>query len=116
MYDNAEGPSLPRQMQTNMNSGVGMQATSGLAVPPPRSEIAAQLEISSKAGHVIHDMIDQLESRLSPVLLPMHPENAKEGGSCASGSTQIAAILAEHNQRLGGAIGRLQTLIDRIGV
>lgn len=81
-----------------------------------RSEIAEQMENTDKGLAVLHQSIDPLEQRLAPVLFGGVSERSPTVAGAPACSTQVATYLAQHNQRLSGAIDRLRTLADRIGL
>lgn len=119
MYDQMIAKSETQYAGSVPGSGLGgaSGAFHGPAAPPPsaRSEVAHQLDMQEKLSSMLHDAIDSLEVRLSPVLANVPPAN-ESAGSMPSCATAIATCIQSNTLRFGTAHERLRRLIDRIGV
>lgn len=99
---------------------VGGQAvgydTMSTAPPPSRvPAVTAQLEQALKQSEALHNVIEQLEGRLSVVLQPTGPSTPASGEKLTVGEmVPMAQGLSEINRRLSGASARLRSLLDRI--
>lgn len=94
--------------------GVSLNPNTGPKAPP-QSEIAEVLTMQEKATHYLHHMLDTLEQKAQPVLMNV-PQSPDKPTAMQSRSSAVATQIDGHTERIGVAIARIQSLIDRLAV
>jgi hypothetical protein len=100
----------------NGGGAVGMAATPMNVQTARMPMVSQQVEALGKSTEVIHQLISQLEDRLSAVLMPTPPEGNQAREGRPHPGVALAAGLMEINARVESAVIRLNSLMQRVEV
>lgn len=101
MYNSTSGSSMPQLV----------------APPPPDGNVHAAMMETDKLSQMLHERLDILEQRFSPVLRPSPPKATGQQASVPQPvRSGLADAIAMQNSRLASIIGHVEDLLDRCDI
>jgi hypothetical protein len=110
---NEYGYGHPIPSKGNGTIGGGAIQGAGAIVTARTPMVTLQMELLEKSTSVLHEMLSQLEQRLSAITTPETPSDVAREGRPHPG-VALASNLMEINSRVEAAASRVNDLLGRI--
>jgi hypothetical protein len=105
------------QAQTSGTMGSGSITGMTLAGPQPSvPEIHDVLQQQSQAVEKLHELINMLENKIEPVLMPHPPSTATKDAPERVYGSKVATQIAMHTGGVQSGLARLLSIIDRVAL